>query len=51
MNEMYMPELIWNEAHRGLPQRMLPALKRWVTLGTFGGGEGERFSRGTGARV
>jgi hypothetical protein len=51
MKEITSPEFIWAEASLRLPERMVPALKRWVTLGTVAGDELSRLSRGTGARV
>jgi hypothetical protein len=51
MKDITSPEFIWAEASFRLPERMLPALKRWVTLGTVAGDHQSRASRGTGARI
>ena len=50
MKEITSPEFIWAEASFRLPERMLPALKRWVILGTVAGDELSRLSRGAGSR-
>ena len=41
MKVITSPEFIWAEASVRLPERMLPALKRWVALGTVAGDEQE----------
>ena len=51
MKDITSPEFIWGPSTLRLPQRMLPALKRWVTLGTLAEDEATRISRGTGGRA
>ncbi len=51
MLETTSPELIWLQASLRLPERMVPALKRWVALGTMSGNDETRISRHTGGRI
>jgi hypothetical protein len=51
MKVITSPEFIWAEASLRLPERMLPALKRWVALGTVAGDEHARVSRAAGGRI
>ncbi|MDQ6772154.1 MAG: hypothetical protein M3024_04075 [Candidatus Dormibacteraeota bacterium] len=48
---MTSPEIIWRQASDRLPERMLPALRRWVTLGTLGPNQETEISRRTGGRI
>lgn len=50
MLELTSPEVIWRQASLRLPERMLPALRRWVELGTLGGNDDLERARETGAR-
>ncbi len=51
MMELNLPEVIWRRASAGLPERMRPVLKRWVSLGSFSADEEARLSRRTGGRI
>lgn len=51
MIELTLPEVIWRRASVGLPERLRPALKRWVSLGSFSADEEARLSRATGGRI
>jgi hypothetical protein len=51
MKETTSPEFIWGPGSLRLPERMLPALKRWVARGTLAADESSRLSRGTGGRI
>jgi hypothetical protein len=51
MNEIVTPAAASTPASRRLPERLLPALKRWVVRGTVAEDESSWLSRQTGGRV
>ncbi len=45
------PEFIWMTSRKELQNRLLPTLKRFVTLQSMNHDEDARISRGTGGRA